>query len=119
MDKFNLSVIRLRSRVRKKHALKPVRRYLAASRCQLRSGLIGAPEKVIVKRQFCQLRSNRIFNTLLRIALVAAPQPRHTVLNFIAIRIENINVLSATHYAPPMAGIVCKISEGMQVVRLV
>jgi hypothetical protein len=119
MDKFNLSVVGFRSRVRKKHALKVVWRYLAEPRRQLRSRLIGAPEKIIIKRQFSELVGNRSFNSLLRISQVAAPQSRHTILNFIAIRVENINVLSPAHDTPPMASIIGKISERVQVVRLI
>ncbi|CAI8382985.1 MAG: Uncharacterised protein [Halieaceae bacterium] len=99
--------------------LESLRRDLGEPRRQLSCRLIRAPKEIVVERELGQLLRHRLLDALLAVAQIAAPQPRHTVLNFIAIRVVDINMLGAADDAPPVLGIIFKIREGMQMVRLI
>ena len=99
--------------------LEPLGRDLGESRRQLCCWLIRASEEVVVEGQLGELFGHRLLNAILTVAEVAAPQPRHAVLNLIAVRVIDINVLGAADDAPTVFGIILKIREGMQMVRLI
>ena len=93
--------------------LEPLGRDLGEPRRQLSCRLIRAPEKVVVERELGELLGHRLLDAILTVAQIAAPQPRHAVLNLVAIRVIDINVLCAADDAPTVLGIILKIREGM------
>ena len=99
--------------------LESLRRDLGEPRRQLSCRLIRAPKEIVVERELGQLLRHRLLDALLAVAQIAAPQSRHPILNFIAIRVVDINMLGAADDAPPVLGVIFKIREGMQMVRLI
>ena len=84
--------------------------------CQFHRGLIRAFEKIVIERQLVELRRDSFLDAVLAITQIAAPQTRHTVLNLVAVRVKDIDVLSTTDNSATLMRIILKISKWMQVV---
>ena len=74
MNKFDLCVVGLGSRIGKEDVLESFRRHLTKPRRQLRRWLVRAPKEVVVEREFGQLLRHSLFDSILTVAQIAAPQ---------------------------------------------